>query len=149
VVGVSTNASRITFSAAFLTLRAHICLDILGGNPYLPKLLNKPVVNPMYAVFSNVGQQVKAQLGDKIRLDYIHTAKEGDKLTFDKVLLVSDGPKVLVGTPFVGATVHATVVSHDRGKKIIVYKKKKRTDSHKRQGHRQRYTTVHIDSIEA
>jgi large subunit ribosomal protein L21 len=103
----------------------------------------------MYAVFSIVGRQVKAQPGETLRLDYVHTAKEGDKMTFDKVLLFSDGQKVLVGTPYVGATVHATVVSHDRGKKVIVYKKKKRTDSHKKMGHRQRFTTVHIDSIEA
>jgi large subunit ribosomal protein L21 len=126
-----------------------ICLDIFLGIPYLPKLSNKPVVDPMYAVISIVGQQVKAQPGDTIRLDYMHAAKEGDKLTFDKVLLVSDGPKVLVGTPFIGAKVLATVLSHGRSKKVIVYKKKKRTDSHKKQGHRQRFTTVHIDSIEA
>jgi large subunit ribosomal protein L21 len=103
----------------------------------------------MYAVFSIVGRQVKAQPGETLRLDYIHTAKEGDKLTFDKVLLFSDGSNVQVGTPYVGAKVVATVVSHDRSKKVIVYHKKKRTDSHKRQGHRQRFTTVHIDSIEA
>ncbi len=102
----------------------------------------------MYAVFSIVGRQVKAQPGDTLRLDYIHTAKEGDKLTFDKVLLFSDGQNTRIGTPYVGAKVVATVVAHDRGDKVIVYKKKKRTDSHKKQGHRQRFTTVHIDSIE-
>ena len=103
----------------------------------------------MYAVFSIVGRQVKAQPGETLRLDYIHTAKEGDKMAFDKVLFVSDGANVRVGTPYVGAKVLATVISHDRGKKVIVFKKKKRTDSHKKQGHRQRFTTVHIDSIEA
>jgi large subunit ribosomal protein L21 len=102
----------------------------------------------MYAVFSHVGRQVKAQPGQTLRLDFIHTAKEGDKLTFDKVLLLSDGSNVRVGTPFVPAKVVVTVISHDRSKKVIVYKKKKRTDSHKKQGHRQRFTTVHIDSIE-
>jgi len=102
----------------------------------------------MYAVFSIIGRQFKAQPGDTIRLDYVHEAKEGEKLTFDKVLLCSDGQNVRVGTPYVGAKVVATVVSHGRAKKVIVYKKKKRTDSHKKQGHRQRFTTVHIDSIE-
>jgi large subunit ribosomal protein L21 len=103
----------------------------------------------MYAVFSIVGRQIKAQPGETLRLDYIHSAKEGDKVTFDKVLLFSDGQNVKVGTPFVGAKVMATVISHDKAKKVIVYKKKKRTDSHKKQGHRQRFTTIHIDSIEA
>ncbi|HEY3296037.1 MAG TPA: 50S ribosomal protein L21 [bacterium] len=103
----------------------------------------------MYAVFSIVGRQVKAQPGETLRLDFILSAKEGDKLAFDKVLLLSDGKDVRVGTPYVGAKVLATVISHGRTKKIIVYKKKKRTDSHKRQGHRQQFTTVHIDSIEA
>ncbi len=101
----------------------------------------------MYAVFTIPGRQVKAEPGQKLRVDFMENAKEGDKVTFDKVMLLSDGQNVRVGTPYVGATVHATVVSHDRGKKVIVFKKKRRVDYHKKQGHRQRYTTVMIDSI--
>jgi large subunit ribosomal protein L21 len=101
----------------------------------------------MYAVITIPGRQVKAEPGQKVRIDFMDKAKTGDKIVFDKVLLLADGPNIRVGTPYVGATVNATVISQDRGKKVIVFKKKKRVDYHKRQGHRQRYTTVVIDSI--
>ena len=103
----------------------------------------------MYAVISVPGRQLKTEPGQTIRVDFMQNAKEGDPVVFDKVLLFSDGMNVKVGTPYVGATVRATVVSHERGKKVIVYKKKRRVDYHKKHGHRQKYTTVHVDSIEA
>jgi large subunit ribosomal protein L21 len=78
----------------------------------------------------------------------MEAAKEGEKVTFDRVLLVSDGDKVRVGAPYVGAKVLATVVGHVRDKKVLVYKKKKRIDYHKKHGHRQWYTTLRVDSIE-
>jgi large subunit ribosomal protein L21 len=101
----------------------------------------------MYAVITVPGRQIKAEPGRLLRVDFLESHKEGDKIVFDKVLLVSDGQSFKVGTPFTGATVTATVVSHMRDKKVIVYKKKKRTDYHKRHGHRQRYTTVRVDAI--
>jgi large subunit ribosomal protein L21 len=102
----------------------------------------------MYAVITIPGRQIKAEPGQTLRLDFLSHTKEGDKVVFDKVLLLADGANIRVGTPYVGATVHATVVGHSRGKKVIVYKKKKRNDYHKRQGHRQNYTSIHIDSIQ-
>lgn len=102
----------------------------------------------MYAVFSVPGRQVRVEPGQTLRIDYMASKKEGDKVVFDKVMFFSDGKTVKIGTPFLGAAVHATVVSHERGPKVIVFKKKRRVDYHKKQGHRQRFTTVRIDSIQ-
>jgi large subunit ribosomal protein L21 len=102
----------------------------------------------MYAVINVPGRQIKAEPGQTLKVDFLSTVSEGDKVVFDKVMLVADGANVRFGTPYLGATVHATVVGHTRGKKVIVFKKKKRVDYHKKQGHRQNYTSVHIDSIE-
>jgi large subunit ribosomal protein L21 len=102
----------------------------------------------MYAVINVPGRQIKAEPGQKLKLDFLGDAKEGDKVVFDKVLLLADGAQFRFGTPYVGATVHATVLGHTRGKKVIVFKKKKRIDYHKKHGHRQDYTMVQIDKIE-
>jgi large subunit ribosomal protein L21 len=120
-----------------------LCRDLL-------KFIGFQTSNPisMYAVVSIPGRQVRIEPGQTLRVDFMAARKEGDKVVFDKVMLLSDGKKVQVGTPFLSATVHATVVAHERGDKVIVYKKKRRVDYHKKHGHRQRFTTVHIDSIE-
>ncbi len=102
----------------------------------------------MYAVCHIAGRQLKVSPGETVQVDYIGSAKEGDPVVFDRVLLVSDGPKTTIGKPHVSAKVKATVVGHGRDDKILVYKKKKRTDYHKMHGHKQRFTTVRIDSIE-
>jgi large subunit ribosomal protein L21 len=102
----------------------------------------------MYAVLSIPGRQVRVEPGQTLHVDFMAAQKEGDKVVFDKVMLLSDGQNVRVGTPFVGATVHATVLTHGRDDKVIVFKKKRRVDYHKKLGHRQRFTTVRIDSIE-
>jgi large subunit ribosomal protein L21 len=103
----------------------------------------------MYAVLRIPGRQIKAEPGQVFKVDFLESKKEGDKVVFDQVMLLNDGKNVQIGSPYVKAAVHVTVVSHDRAKKVIVYKKKRRTDSHKKLGHRQRYTTVRVDSIEA
>jgi large subunit ribosomal protein L21 len=104
----------------------------------------------MYAVFNvTPGQQVKAAAGATIKVDYFEAAKEGEKMTFDQVLMVSDGSSPKIGTPYVMAKVHATVVGHGRDPKVIVFKKKKRIDYHKQRGHKQHFTKLRIDSIEA
>lgn len=103
----------------------------------------------MYAVFNvSPGRQVKGSKGETLKVDRMADRKEGDKLEFDQVLLVSDGATPKIGAPFLKAKVHATVVSHTRGKKVIVFKKKKRVDYHKMRGHKQQFTTIRIDSIE-
>jgi large subunit ribosomal protein L21 len=104
----------------------------------------------MYAVFNvTPGRQVKAEAGSTVKVDYFEGAKAGEKMVFDQVLLVSDGSQPKIGAPFVAAKVHATVIGHGRDAKVIVFKKKKRIDYHKQRGHKQNFTKLHIDSIEA
>ena len=99
----------------------------------------------MYAVIESGGKQYRVAEGDEIQVEKldIETGKEVD---FDRVLMVAGEGNVQVGSPTVeGAQVTATVKGHLRGKKIIVYKHKK--NYHKKQGHRQNYTRLHIDKI--
>ncbi len=102
----------------------------------------------MYAVIATGGKQYKVSEGDIIRVEKLG-AEADEKVTFDQVLLVSDSD-VKVGNPTVaGANVEATVLSNGRAKKIIVYKYKRKTGYHKKNGHRQAYTEVKIDKINA
>ena len=102
----------------------------------------------MLAIVNIQGQQFKVSAGQKI---YVHhlTASEGDKLTFGEVLLVDNG-SVRIGSPHIdGASVSATVLNHQKGDKVIVYKKKRRKGLEKKNGHRQSFTRISIDSINA
>jgi large subunit ribosomal protein L21 len=99
----------------------------------------------MYAVIESGGKQYRVAEGDEINVEKL-AVEAGKNVEIDRVLMVSTGDGVTVGTPTVeGATVKATVKGHGRGKKIIVYKHKK--NYHKKQGHRQDYTRLHIDQI--
>jgi large subunit ribosomal protein L21 len=99
----------------------------------------------MYAIIETGGKQYRVSAGDEINVETV-AAEAGNKIELDRVLMVADGENVQFGTPIVeGAQVTATVKGHGRGKKIIVYKHKK--NYHKKQGHRQNYTTLHIDEI--
>jgi len=99
----------------------------------------------MYAVIKTGGKQYRVSQGDLLEVDKL-PVEVGDSLNFSDVLMVSNDSAVTVGTPFVeGAQVKATVKAHGRGKKIIVYKHKK--NYHKKQGHRQDFTKIHIDTI--
>ena len=102
----------------------------------------------MYAVIATGGKQYKVSEGDIIKVEKLNV-QAGETYTFDKVLLVS-GDDVKVGTPTVsGATVEADVIDNVKGKKIIVYKYKRKTGYHKKNGHRQQYTAVKITKINA
>ena len=102
----------------------------------------------MYAIIATGGKQYKVAEGDVIRVEKLG-AEAGSEVTFDKVLAVSD-KKLKVGNPVVdGATVTATVMDEVKGKKVIVYKYKSKTGYHKKNGHRQAYTEVKIDKINA
>ena len=102
----------------------------------------------MYAIVEISGKQYKVQEGDIVFVDRIESAEEGQELTFDKVLFVSDGKKVTVGTDTVkGATVKASVVGHGKAKKIIVFKYKAKKNYRRTQGHRQPYTKIQIEKI--
>jgi large subunit ribosomal protein L21 len=102
----------------------------------------------MYAIIATGGKQYKVSEGDIIKVEKLG-AQAGETVTFDQVLMVNND-EVVVGNPTVAnATVTATVVSEGRGKKVIVYKYKRKTGYHKKQGHRQAYTQVKIEKINA
>ncbi len=102
----------------------------------------------MYAIIATGGKQYKVAEGDIIKVEK-RGASEGESVTFDQVLAVNNGDMV-VGTPVVsGAKVTATVLGEVKGKKVIVYKYKRKSGYHKKNGHRQNYTEVKIDSITA
>ena len=101
----------------------------------------------MYAIIEACGKQYKVAEGDVVFFEKLDTA-EGKKVTFDKVVLVSGDDKVQVGAPYVkGVKVEGKVVSHGKGKKIIVYKMKPKKNYRRKQGHRQPYTKVEITAI--
>ena len=101
----------------------------------------------MYAVIKTGGRQYRVTPGERIKISRLQ-APEGATVTFDQVLMVKSEGESLVGTPLVpGAQVKAVVEEHGRGKKIIVYKFKRRKGYHKKQGHRQDYTAVRIKEV--
>lgn len=101
----------------------------------------------MYAVIETGGKQYKVEEGDILSVEKL-TANEGEKVNFDKVMLVSGEEGIKVGKPYVeGATVEAEVLFHGKGKKIIVFKYKPKKNYRKKQGHRQPFTRVKITKI--
>ncbi len=101
----------------------------------------------MYAVFRTGGKQFRAEPGKKIRVPSLGV-EPGESITFDHVLLASDGTEVQVGSPMVdGASVKAEVVRHGRDSKIIVFKRKRRKKYRRKKGHRQGYTEIRVDEI--
>ena len=101
----------------------------------------------MYAIIESCGKQYKVSEGDVVFFEKLD-AEEGKKVTFDKVVLVSDEGKVQVGNPYVKSMkVEGKVVSHGKGKKIIVFKMKAKKNYRRKQGHRQPYTKVEITAI--
>lgn len=101
----------------------------------------------MFAVINDRGKQYTVRQGERVRLDLMD-ATPGAELTFDRVMLVGEGEGVSVGRPLVdGAAVKATVLAEVKGRKLIVFKKKRRKMYRRKQGHRQRYTDVRIDEI--
>ena len=104
----------------------------------------------MFAVIKTGGKQYRVQQGDLVRVESL-SAAEGDAVVFDQVLLIGDGESTRAGTPTVdGAVVRGTVVRNARGPKIVIYTFKRRQNSNRRRaGHRQAFTEVKIDAIEA
>ena len=103
----------------------------------------------MYAIIATGGKQYKVSEGETIRVEKLGLA-EGEAVTFDQVLMVSDDNEVKVGDPFVAnATVTAKVAKEGKAKKVIVYKYKPKKGYHKKQGHRQPFTAVTIEKINA
>ena len=101
----------------------------------------------MYAIIESCGKQYKVAEGDIVFFEKLDT-EVGKKVTFDKVVLVSDDKKVEVGSPYVKSVkVEGKVVEHGKGKKIIVYKYKAKKNYRRTQGHRQPFTKVEITKI--
>ena len=101
----------------------------------------------MYAIVDIAGQQFKVEKDRKI---FVHRlkAEEGATINFDKVLLVDNDGSVKIGAPYVdGASVKATVLTHLKGDKVIVFKKKRRKGYSKKNGHRQCLTQIKIEEI--
>jgi large subunit ribosomal protein L21 len=101
----------------------------------------------MYAVFRTGGKQFRAEPGKKIRVPILGV-EPGEAVTFEEILLASDGTQIQVGEPTVdGAKVTAEVLRHGREKKIIVFKRKRRKNYRRKQGHRQGFTEIRVDEI--
>lgn len=101
----------------------------------------------MFAVIKTGGKQYKVQEGDILNVEKLNMDKD-KKITFDKVLLVEDGGKTLIGTPFVeNALVRAEVIENLKDKKVIVFKKKRRKQYRRTRGHRQELTRIKIEEI--
>ena len=102
----------------------------------------------MYAIIATGGKQYKVSEGDVINVEKL-AVEAGETVTFDQVLMVSDNGSVKAGAEAAGATVTASVVKEGRAKKVIVYRYKRKSGYHKKNGHRQSYTQVKIESINA
>ncbi|KAB2922350.1 50S ribosomal protein L21 [Azonexus caeni] len=103
----------------------------------------------MYAVIKTGGKQYRVSAGQKLKVEQI-PADVGAEITLDQVLMVGEGESVKVGAPLVaGASVKCTVVSHGRHDKVKIFKMRRRKHYQKRQGHRQNYTELRIDTIAA
>jgi large subunit ribosomal protein L21 len=102
----------------------------------------------MYAIFRAAGKQFRAEKGKTIRLPLMSGAEAGAKLTFDEVLLSSDGQTIKAGTPLVkGAKVLGEVVGAGKEPKIYVFKFKRRKNYRRKTGHRQGFTEVRITDV--
>lgn len=103
----------------------------------------------MYAIIETGGKQYRVQEGDVLFIEKLNV-EAGQEIVFDQVLAVSNGTELTVGSPIVeSAKVEATVEKNGKGKKVIIFKYKAKKDYRKKQGHRQPYTKVVINKINA
>ena len=102
----------------------------------------------MYAIIATGGKQYKVAEGDIIRVEKLG-AEDGAEVTFDDVIAVQNDTELLFGDAVKNAAVKASVVKTDKAKKVVVYRYKRKSGYHKKNGHRQPYTEVKIDAINA
>jgi large subunit ribosomal protein L21 len=101
----------------------------------------------MYAVIKTGGKQYRISAGDKLKVESL-PVEVGGEVVLGDVLMVADSDNITVGKPNInGAQVKATVLSHGRGDKILIYKMRRRKHYRKTQGHRQNFTEIRIDAI--
>lgn len=104
----------------------------------------------MHAVIKTGGKQYRVKAGDEIKVEKLDGVAAGDTYTFETVLAAGDGDDLKIGTPVLeGAKVVANIVEHARSRKVIVFKKNRRKGYKKQRGHRQHFTRVRIESVEA
>ena len=104
-------------------------------------------VKTMYAVIKTGGKQYKVEAGITLKVEKL-LGEVGSKLVIDKVLMIADGENTTIGAPLIaGATVNATVVSHGRADKVMIFKFRRRKHYRKTQGHRQSFTEIQIGEI--
>jgi large subunit ribosomal protein L21 len=101
----------------------------------------------MYAICRIAGQQYRVEPESKIKVPLLDVP-EGETVEFEELLLISDGEKAEVGTPIVKGKVIATVLKHGKYPTILGFKRKRRKDYRKKQGHRQKFTELMVDRIE-
>ena len=111
--------------------------------------MNKEVTQSEFAIIETGGKQYRVSEGDSITIEKITGEFEvGSKVTFDKVLLVDNGSDTTIGAPYIeGAKVMATVTEIDRHDKVVVVKYLQKSRYHKKNGHRQPYFKITVDSI--
>ncbi len=103
----------------------------------------------MYAVIASGGKQYRVEKDETLRIEKI-SGEVGDVVAFDKVFMFSDGDEVAIGQPVLdNVTVTGRIMNQNKAKKIIVFKYKRRKRFRRKQGHRQQFTAVKIESIEA
>jgi large subunit ribosomal protein L21 len=101
----------------------------------------------MYAVIKTGGKQYKVEAGATLKVEKL-VGDVGSKVVIDKVLMIADGDNTTIGAPLIaGATVNATVVSHGRAEKVMIFKFRRRKHYRKTQGHRQSFTEIQIGEI--
>ncbi|MBM3350663.1 MAG: 50S ribosomal protein L21 [Betaproteobacteria bacterium] len=103
----------------------------------------------MYAVIKTGGKQYRVAQGEKLKVEKLDI-EVGGTVTLDQILMVSDGDNTTIGSPIIkGAKVKATVLSHGRGDKVMIFKMRRRKHYRKTQGHRQSFTEIKIEAIAA
>ena len=101
----------------------------------------------MYAIIKTGGKQYRISPGDVLRVERL-PGERGDEVILDQVLLVTDGDAVQVGTPLVpNVTVRTEILRQGKGKKVLIFKKKRRKNYRRKQGHRQMFTALQIQEI--
>jgi large subunit ribosomal protein L21 len=114
----------------------------------MPKKSTKKETASEFAVIETGGKQYMVSVGDVLDVELLGDLKEGDKVEFDKVLLVDDGKDATIGTPYIkGAKVKATFAGEKKGPKVSIVRYKAKSNRDRKIGHRQKYARVKIESI--
>ena len=114
----------------------------------MPKKATKKEGNSDFAVIETGGKQYAVSVGDILDVELLGDFKEGDKITFDKVLMSDDGQAATIGTPYIdGAKVTATYLGLQKGPKISIVRYKAKSNRDRKLGHRQKYAHVEITGI--